>query len=114
MALQPSVPARIVDRRPRVPPVRALSAAATDHAAMAQIAIDTLTMLQSRTSVDVHERGQDCAAVVSKTRVGSIRRVHGIDGYRSAEKHREWLTMSEAAAKLGVSHHQIRLRSDVE
>ncbi len=42
------------------------------------------------------------------TRVGSIRRVHGIDGYRSAEKHGEWLTMSEAAAKLGVSHHQIR------
>jgi DNA invertase Pin-like site-specific DNA recombinase len=42
------------------------------------------------------------------TRVGSIRRVHGIDGYRSAEKNGEWLTMSEAAAKLGVSHHQIR------
>ena len=42
------------------------------------------------------------------SRVGSIRRVHGIDGYRSAEKNGEWLTMSEAAAKLGVSHHQIR------
>lgn len=41
-------------------------------------------------------------------RVGSLRRVHGIHGYRSAEKNGEWLTMSEAAAKLGVSHHQIR------
>jgi excisionase family DNA binding protein len=28
--------------------------------------------------------------------------------YRSAEKNGEWLTMSEAAAKLGVSHHRIR------
>ena len=41
-------------------------------------------------------------------RVGSIRRVHGIHGYRSAEKNGEWLTMRDAAAKLGVSHHQIR------
>jgi DNA invertase Pin-like site-specific DNA recombinase len=41
-------------------------------------------------------------------RVGSIRRVHGIHGYRSAEKGGEWLTLREAAAKLGVSHHQIR------
>lgn len=41
-------------------------------------------------------------------RVGSLRRVHGIHGYRSAEKNGEWLTMSEAAAKLGVSCHQIR------
>jgi excisionase family DNA binding protein len=41
-------------------------------------------------------------------RVGSLRRVRGIHAYRSAEKKGEWLTMSEAAAKLGVSHHQIR------
>ena len=41
-------------------------------------------------------------------RVGSLRRVRGIHGYRSAEKNGEWLTMSEAAAKLGVSHHQVR------
>ena len=26
-------------------------------------------------------------------RVGSVRRVHGIHGYRSAEKNGEWLTM---------------------
>ena len=52
-------------------------------------------------------------------RVGSLRRVHGIHAYRSAEKDGEWLTMSEAAAALGVSHHRIRrlikdgvLRSD--
>jgi len=41
-------------------------------------------------------------------RVGSIRRVNGIHGYLSAEKNGEWLTMSNAAAKLGVSHHQVR------
>ena len=41
-------------------------------------------------------------------RVGSLRRVHGIHGYRSAEKNGEWLTMRDAAAKLGVSHHQVR------
>jgi DNA invertase Pin-like site-specific DNA recombinase len=41
-------------------------------------------------------------------RVGSLRRVRGIHGYRSAEKDGEWLTMRDAAAKLGVSHHQIR------
>jgi 2-keto-3-deoxy-galactonokinase len=41
-------------------------------------------------------------------RVSSLRRVHGIHGYRSAEKNGEWLTLSDAAAKLGVSHHQIR------
>jgi hypothetical protein len=34
--------------------------------------------------------------------------VRGIHGYRSAEKDGEWLTMRDAAAKLGVSHHQIR------
>jgi hypothetical protein len=41
-------------------------------------------------------------------RVGSLRRVHSIHGYRSADKNGEWLTMRDAAAKLGVSHHQIR------
>jgi hypothetical protein len=41
-------------------------------------------------------------------RVGSVRRVRGIHGYRSAEKNGEWLTMRDAAAELGVSHHQIR------
>ena len=39
-------------------------------------------------------------------RVSSLRRVHGIRAYRSAEKNGEWLTLSEAAAKLGVSHHR--------
>jgi excisionase family DNA binding protein len=41
-------------------------------------------------------------------RVGSLRRVRGIHAYRSAHKNGEWLTMSEAAATLGVSNHQIR------
>ena len=41
-------------------------------------------------------------------RVGSLRRVHGIHGYRPADKDGEWLTMRDAAAKLGVSHHQVR------
>ena len=41
-------------------------------------------------------------------RVGSVRRVRGIHGYRSAGNDGEWLTMRDAAAKLGVSHHQIR------
>jgi DNA invertase Pin-like site-specific DNA recombinase len=41
-------------------------------------------------------------------RVGSLRRVRGIHGYRSAEKNGEWLTLRDAAAKLGVSHHQVR------
>src|SRR5438045_118782 len=41
-------------------------------------------------------------------RVSSLRRVHGIRAYRSAESNGEWLTLSEAAAKLGVSHHQVR------
>ena len=41
-------------------------------------------------------------------RVASRRRVHGIHGYRPAEKNGDWLTLSDAAAKLGVSHHQIR------
>jgi DNA invertase Pin-like site-specific DNA recombinase len=41
-------------------------------------------------------------------RVSSVRRVRGIHGYRSAEKNGEWLTLRDAAAKLGVSHHQVR------
>ena len=41
-------------------------------------------------------------------RVGSIRKVHGIDAYRSADKAGIWLTMREAAAKLGVTSHVIR------
>ncbi len=41
-------------------------------------------------------------------RVSSLRRVRGILAYKSADKNGEWLTMSEAAAKLGVSNHQIR------
>jgi excisionase family DNA binding protein len=41
-------------------------------------------------------------------RVSSVRRVNGIHAYRSADKNGEWLTMSEAAAQLGVTHHRIR------
>lgn len=41
-------------------------------------------------------------------RVSSLRRVHGIRAYRSAEKNGEWLTMSEAAKQLGVTNHAIR------
>lgn len=41
-------------------------------------------------------------------RVGSLRTAHSISAYRSADKSGEWLTMSEAAAKLGVTNHQIR------
>jgi DNA invertase Pin-like site-specific DNA recombinase len=40
-------------------------------------------------------------------RVGSIRRVNGISGYLPAEKNGEWLTLRDAAAHLGVSHHQV-------
>jgi hypothetical protein len=41
-------------------------------------------------------------------RVGSVPRLNGIHAYRSAEKNGEWLTMSEAEAALGVSHHRIQ------
>ena len=41
-------------------------------------------------------------------RVGSLRKLYGIHAYRSAEKNGEWLTMSEAAAMLGVTNHRIR------
>jgi excisionase family DNA binding protein len=41
-------------------------------------------------------------------RVSSLRRVHGIHAYRSAEKDGVWLTMLEAAKALGVTSHVIR------
>lgn len=41
-------------------------------------------------------------------RVASLRRVRDIHAYRPAEKDGEWLTMSQAAAKLGVTNHHIR------
>jgi hypothetical protein len=41
-------------------------------------------------------------------RVASLRRVREIHAYRPAQKDGEWLTMSQAADKLGVSHHRIR------
>jgi excisionase family DNA binding protein len=41
-------------------------------------------------------------------RVSTVRREHRIHAYRPAEKNGEWLTMSEAAELLGVSHHVIR------
>lgn len=41
-------------------------------------------------------------------RVSSLRRVHGISAYRSADKKGEWLTLTEAAAALHVSPHRIR------
>ena len=41
-------------------------------------------------------------------RVSSLRRVHGIHAYRSAEKDGEWLTMVEATVSLGVNAHVIR------
>jgi excisionase family DNA binding protein len=42
------------------------------------------------------------------SRVSSVRRVRAIHAYRSAEKDGEWLTMTEAATALGVTHHAIR------
>ena len=44
----------------------------------------------------------------TKHRVSSVRLVNDIRAYRSAHKDGEWLTMSEAAAKLGVNNHRIR------
>ena len=41
-------------------------------------------------------------------RVSSLRNTHGIHAYHSAEKNGQWLTMSEAAHELSVSHHTIR------
>jgi hypothetical protein len=37
-----------------------------------------------------------------------VSRAHGIHDYRSAEKNGERLTLHDAAAKLGVSHHEVR------
>ncbi|WP_228392638.1 hypothetical protein [Pseudomonas helleri] len=42
------------------------------------------------------------------SRVSSLRRVHGIHAYRSAQKNGEWVTMTEAATQLGVTNHVIR------
>ena len=41
-------------------------------------------------------------------RVSTVRREHGIHAYRSAEKNGEWLTLSEAAKLVGVTHYFIR------
>ena len=41
-------------------------------------------------------------------RVSSLRRVRGIHAYKPAEGDGQWLTMSQAAAKLGVTNHRIR------
>lgn len=41
-------------------------------------------------------------------RVGSIRRVNGIDGYLSADKQGDWRTLSEAAKELGTTSHTLR------
>jgi hypothetical protein len=41
-------------------------------------------------------------------RVASIRKVRGMHAFRSAEKDGAWLTMREAAAKLGVTSHVVR------
>lgn len=41
-------------------------------------------------------------------RVSSLRRVRDIHAYKPAEKDGEWLTMSQAATKLGVTNHHIR------
>ena len=41
-------------------------------------------------------------------RVSSTRRFNGIRAYASADKHGDWLTMTEAAEKLGVTNHVIR------
>jgi DNA invertase Pin-like site-specific DNA recombinase len=41
-------------------------------------------------------------------RVASVRRVRAIHAYKSADKDGEWLTMTEAAATLGVTNHRIR------
>lgn len=41
-------------------------------------------------------------------RLQSLRTVHKISGYRPSDKNGEWLTMSDAAARLGVSHIKIR------
>lgn len=42
------------------------------------------------------------------TRVYGCRSKRGIRAYKSAEKNGAWLTMTEAAAELGVTNHAIR------
>jgi len=44
----------------------------------------------------------------TSSRVQTLRTTHGISAYRSAEKEGQWLTMSEAARRLGVSDQRIR------
>jgi hypothetical protein len=41
-------------------------------------------------------------------RVASMRRLRDIHAYKPAESDGQWLTMSQAAAKLGVTNHRIR------
>ena len=53
---------------------------------------------------NAHRQGKTWTA----HRVSSLRRVHGIHAYRSAEKNGEWLTMSEGRDNARVSRHRIR------
>ena len=41
-------------------------------------------------------------------RVQALRQSHDIRAYKSATKDGEWVTMSEAASKLGVTNHVVR------
>ncbi len=41
-------------------------------------------------------------------RIQAVRTTHKIRAYKSAHKDGSWLTMSEAAAQLGVTNHAIR------
>jgi excisionase family DNA binding protein len=41
-------------------------------------------------------------------RIHAYRYTHRIRGYRSGAEHREWMTLSDAARELGVSHHRVR------
>jgi excisionase family DNA binding protein len=51
----------------------------------------------------------------NEKRVAAVRRTHDIKAYKSADKGGQWLTMSEAAARLGVGNGVIRrlIRSKV-
>src|SRR5438105_14013982 len=53
---------------------------------------------------NAHRSGKN----LDRAPVSSVRRVRGIHAYRSAEQNGEWVTMSEAATALGVTHHRIR------
>ena len=48
------------------------------------------------------------ASAWNRVRHGVEYAVNDIRAYRSAHKDGQWLTMSEAAAKLGVNNHRIR------